>query len=97
MQRCDARFENVVAEVVANWGGVFEAGEKRAEDAHDHDDGARVADADGGGAEEEDGFEDGGGREDEVAHGRAGGVAAGFGVCAGEFWWDVLAGKLGAK
>lgn len=86
MQGCDCGFEDVGAEVGADGGGVFEAGEEGAEDADDGDDGAGVADGDCGGAEEEDGFEDGGVGEDEVAHWGAGGGAAGFGVGAGEFW-----------
>lgn len=79
-------FEYVVAEVGVDWGrGVFETWEESAEDADDGYDRAGVANADGGVAEEEDGFEDGGSREDEVAHGRAVGVASGVFVLAGEF------------
>jgi hypothetical protein len=81
----DCGFENVVAEVVADGGLLLEAGKESAHDADDHDDRSGIAHADSCVAEDEDGFEDGGIAEDEVAHGRAVGIAAGFCVYAGEF------------
>lgn len=80
----DCVFEDVVAEVVADGGGGFEAGEEHAQDADGGVDGAGVADADAGCAEEEDGLEDRGRGEDEVAD--RGAFFARVFVEAGEFW-----------
>lgn len=68
VQRGYCGLENVVAEVVADGGFLLEAREDTAQNADYGYDGACVTDADGGVAEEEDGFEDRGRREDEVAH-----------------------------
>jgi len=76
VERGDGAHEDVVAEVVPDGALFFEAWEQCAKDAHVHDDGARVADADCVIAKEQDGFENGGMREDEVAHRWSVGVPA---------------------
>lgn len=80
----DGVLEDLVADVVVDGGGGFEAREEHAEDADGGVHAARVADADARVAEEEDGLEDGGRGEDEVAD--WGAVFAHFVVEAGEFW-----------
>ena len=89
VERGNCRLEDVVAEIVTNRRRIFEARKESAQDADNGYHGSRVADADSGVAEKEDGLEDRGRGEDEVAHWRAVGVPTALIVLSGEFYSNV--------